>query len=425
MAASAESGLLRSIGKWELAGVAINGIIGAGIFGLPAKAFALAGPYSILAFLACAVVVTLVVLCFAEAGSRYQATGGPYLYAREAFGSWVGFQVGWLTWLARLSAFAANCNLLVAYVAYFWHGVDRVWLVCGIVLALAVINVIGVRDAAVASNVFTIGKLLPLVFFIGAGVFSLAPERFAVLAPPPFGDFSTAVLLLVYAFTGFEMAAIPAGEVRDPRRSMPLALLTAIGVVTGVYVLVQVVSIGTLPGLAGSERPLADAAGIFLGPAGSALIAAGAIVSIAGNLNVLVLAASRLPFAMAERSEMPRIFARTHPRFRTPHYAILLTSGLMLALTVSGTFIYAVTISTLVRLASYILTCAAVPVLRRKLGPARFAVPGGSAAAVAAIALAVWLLANATLREARDTAIAALVGLAVFVISTRFCRGTG
>ena len=211
------------------------------------------------------------------------------------------------------------------------------------------------------------------------------------------------MLLLVYAFTGFEMGMIPSGEVRDPQRNLPFALLTGIGVVASVYIGIQVVCIGTLPSLASSERPLVDAAGRFLGAAGAALITAGAVISIIGNLGVSLLAGSRIPFAMAERRELPAFFAATHARFRTPHRAVLLTAALMLVLTLSGTFIYALTVSTLVRLVIYGATCAALPLLRRRAGPAPFRAPAGLAVSAASLALIVWLLGHATRLEARDT----------------------
>src|SRR5256884_9497173 len=175
MEKSSSEGLLRGIRKWDLVAVAINGIIGAGIFGLPAKVYALIGTYSLIAFVACAIVVTLIILCFAEVGSRFDETGGPYLYAREAFGPTVGFEVGWLSWLARLTAFAANCNLMVSYLGFFWpsanSSIPRAAIIVLVVLVLTVLNVTGVRQAAIASDLFTIGKLIPMLIFIGVGLF--------------------------------------------------------------------------------------------------------------------------------------------------------------------------------------------------------------------------------------------------------------
>ena len=421
-----EEGLVRGIRRWDLVAVAINGIIGAGIFGLPAKTYSLIGTYSLFAFIACALVVTLIILCFAEVGSRFEETGGPYLYAREAFGPTVAFEVGWLIWLARITAFAANCNLMISYVSFFWPAasaaIPKALIIIGVVSMLATLNIVGVRQAAIASNLFTVGKLIPLLIFVAAGLFFLNPQALALTATPTTGAFSQSVLLLVYAFTGFEMAAIPAGEIKDPRRHLPPALLIAIGVVAVVYVLVQLVCIGTLPGLANSQKPLADAAQVFMGTAGAAIISAGAIISIAGNLNIIVLSGSRVPFAIAEQRQLPAFIARVHRRFATPYVAILITAGLMLLLTLKSSFVAALTISAIARLVTYGATCLALPVLRRRKNVAAplFRVRGGPVIAVLSLILAAWLLANSTFTEAWQAAVAASVGVIIYLIYRLF-----
>jgi amino acid transporter len=227
------------------------------------------------------------------------------------------------------------------------------------------------------------------------------------------------MLLLVYAYTGFEMAVIPAAEIRDPRRVVPRALLTGLGIVALFYVLIQLVCIRALPELSASGRPLADAAGRFLGRPGAVIISMGAVISIVGNLNVVVLAASRLPFAMAQRGELPGLLGAIHQRFHTPHAAIILTATLMGILTLSGTFLYAVTVSTIARLVIYGTTCAALPVLRRRaeVPPAAFRAPAGLVLSTAVCAFAAWLLIQSTWREVRDTAIAAALGYAVYRFS--------
>ena len=345
MVETTQEGLVRIIRRWDLGAVVLNATIGAGIFGLPSAVFALVGVYSLFAFITCAILVTLIILCFAEVSSRYTQTGGPYLYAREAFGPVVGFEVGWLMWIARVTAFAANCNLLLAYFGFFVPSVEtgatRVATITIIVAALTAINIIGVRDATMLTNGLTIAKLLPLTLFIGVGFFFIEGGSYALSSRPAFGDFSVSVLLLVYAFTGFETAVIPAGEARDPKRDLPWALLSAIALVTVFYVLIQFIAIGTLPDLAGSTRPLADAGGRFLGPMGAAIISAGALVSILGNLNVTLMVTPRLPFAMAERGELPEIIGAVHTRFHTPHIAIYFTGFIVLVLTLTGTFVYA------------------------------------------------------------------------------------
>jgi basic amino acid/polyamine antiporter, APA family len=420
MPTPSEEGLIRGIRRWDLIAVVINAIIGAGIFGLPSRTYALIGSYSIIAFVACAIVVALIILCFAEVGSRFDATGGPYLYAREAFGATVGFEVGWLIWLARVTAFAANCNLMINYLGYFWSGATTpTWktiIIVVFVTALALINVVGVRQSAIVSNAFAIGKLVPILIFIAAGMFFLNPQSFSLGSTPTSADFSKSVLLLVYAFTGFETATVPAGEMRDPQRNLPRALLIAIAIVAVVYILIQVVCVGTLPGLAQSTRPLADSAALFLGTAGASIISVGAIISISGNLNIVLLGGSRIPFAMSEQNHLPAFMGTLHKRFATPYVSIILTSVVMLVLTLQTSFLAALTVSTLARLVTYAATCASLPLFRRRQNapPAAFRIPGGSFIAVLSLILIAWLLWNSTKEERIAAGIAALVGLAIF-----------
>ena len=416
-----EADLVRGIRRWDLVAITINGIIGAGIFGLPSNVYKLIGTYSLIAFVACALVVALIILCFAEVSSRFDDTGGPYLYAREAFQPAVAFGVGWLIWLARITAFAANCNLLINYLSYFWlPATTPLWraaIIVLVVIALTLINLFGIRQAAIVSNAFTVGKLVPIIIFIAAGLFFLNPQAFEFGPSPTTGDFSKSVLLLVYAFTGFEMATIPAGEVRDPQRSLPRALLIAILVVATLYIMIQVVCVGTLPGLAQSQKPLADAGSQFLGAAGGAIISAGAIISITGNLNILLLSGSRLPFAMAEQKQLPAFVGSIHRKFFTPYVSILITAGLMLFLTLKSSFVAALTISTIARLVTYGTTCLALPVFRarRNTPAAMFRLPGGTIIAILSLLLIVWLLLNATFNEVRATAYAGGAGLLIYL----------
>jgi amino acid transporter len=269
-----------------------------------------------------------------------------------------------------MAGFAAICNLMVGYFAYFGptasSGWQRALLITGVIISLTIIDIVGVRRAALVSNIFTVGKLIPLLLFIAVGMFFINPQQFSFATPPDYRPFSNAVLLLVFMFVGFEATLIPSGEVHEPQRTIPFALVTAIGIVAVLYILIQFVCIGTLPELAHSERPLTDADSGFLGTAGGTAITIGALISMMGILHVSLLATSRLPFAMAERGQLPRILSTIHRRFHTPYVAILLTAAIMLGLTLSGTFIYAVTIAVIIRLIVYASTCAALPILRRR-----------------------------------------------------------
>jgi APA family basic amino acid/polyamine antiporter len=422
MQQTTRSGLVRGIRRWDFLLLAINAGIGAGIFGLPSRIYALTGMYSLVAYLACGVLIVLIILCFAEVAGRFNETGGPYLYAREAFGPAVGFQVGWLLWLTRIAGFAAVNNLLISYLGYFWpavgSGPSRVAVITAIVIALTGINVIGVRTAALVSGAFTALKVAPLVLFVAVGLFFIDPERLSFGTSPTYASFSDAVLLLVFMFMGFEGTLIPSGEVQEPQRTIPFSLLAATGGVVLLCTTIQLVCIGTLPDLANSERPLTDAGRLFLGNAGASVIAAGAVASMLGILNLSALATPRLPFAMAERGQLPRILSLTHPRFHTPYVALILSGAIILAVSLSGTFIYAVTLSVIIRLIVYAITCAALPVLRRRGDlPTSFTVPAGTVVSILSLILCVWLLSNSGWREARDTAIAVVVGSIVYAFT--------
>ncbi len=424
--------LVRGLGRWDLTAFTINCIIGAGIFGLPSKVQALIGSYSLFAFVACAIIVAFIVLCYAEVASRFSSTGGPYLYAKEGLGEVVGFEVGWLYWIVRLTTFAANCNLFVTYVGFFVPEASsqlfRIAIITAVVLGLTVVNVIGVRQSAVMTNIFTIGKLVPLFLFVIVGIFFIQPQNYSFDVVPEYGAFSSAVLILIYAFVGFEVAVIPAGETKDPARNFPFALLTALVVVAFIYILVQIVSIGTLPNLATSERPLADAASGFMGPIGAAFIVAGALTSILGNLNVGLFGASRIGYAMGEAKEIPSAIAATHPRFKTPYVSIILNGLIVLFLTVWASFLTAVAIATITRLLVYATTCLSLIVFRRRkdMPPAPFLAPFGVLAAVLSLGLILWLLTNVDFsKEGLPIVIAAVAGLLIYLgtQATRKFRG--
>lgn len=413
--------LVRGISRWDLTAIAINTVIGTGIFLLPAKITGLIGSYSLFAFVACAVIVGLIVVCFAEVSSRFEATGGMYLYAKEAFGSAVGFEVGWLYWIVRVTTFATNCNALLIYLGFFFpsanSGFWRYFIVSLVVLIVTIVNFIGVRESSIMTNIFTVGKIIPLLIFAAVGMFFIQPANFSFGELPEYASFSSAILILIYAFVGFEAAVIPAGETKDPQKNVPFALLTALGFCAMLFIIIQVVAIGTLPELATSERPLADAAGKFMGSFGASFIAIGALVSILGNLNGGYLASSRIPFAMAEQKELPQILARTHEKFKTPYVSLALTSVVIFVFTLQTSFVSALTIATITRLIVYATTCASLPVFRsRSDAPnAKFTSPFGILASVLSLILIIWLLTQVDYKkEGLVMLIMAAIGLVIY-----------
>ena len=418
-----EEKLVRGISRWDLTAIAINTIIGTGIFILPARVTGLIGSYSLLAFLACAVIVAFIVLCFAEVSSRFQSTGGMYLYAREAFGSAVGFEVGWLYWIVRVTTFATNCNALLIYVSFFFpsaaEGYWRILIVSLVVLIITIVNFIGVRESAIMTNIFTVGKIVPLFIFVAVGAFFIQPENFSFGEMPEYTKFSEAILVLIYAFVGFEAAVIPAGETKDPKKNVPFALLTALAFCAVLFMAIQIVAIGTLPELANSKTPLADAAGKFMGNFGAAFIAIGALISVLGNLNGGFLAATRLPFAMAEQKELPQVLAKTHEKFKTPYVSLLLTSLVIFVFTLQTSFYSALAIATITRLLVYATTCASLPVFRRKTNApeAKFIAPFGIFATIASLILIIWLLFQVDYKkEGLAIVILAAIGLVIYFL---------
>lgn len=395
-------GLVRAVSRWQLVGLAINDVVGSGVYLLPAAATALLGAASVWAVVLAGFAVGLLVLCFAEASSYFDEPGGAYLYTREAFGRFVGFEVGWMTWLARVASIASLANGFVQATAYFWPaaagGWERIAIICGMVLLLAAINIRGVQAGARTAVGLVIAKMLPLVLFIVVGSWFVEGSRLTVLEAPRGGSLGQAALLLLFAYAGFENTPAAAGEYRNPRRDVPFALLVMILIVTLVYSAVQVVALGTLPDLARSSSPLAEAAARFAGHWGAWLLTVGAMLSIAGNAGNTTLIGPRYLFALACDGYGSQWLARVHPDYHTPANAIILQTVVVLALALSGSFVQLATLSVVARVATYIGTAAAVPVLRRRMairsGTVRL--PLGATIPIAALALAIALLVSAT-----------------------------
>jgi APA family basic amino acid/polyamine antiporter len=418
--------LIRGIGKWDFVALIVNITIGAGILGLPSKIFALVGIYSLPAIVGCAILILLLILCFAEVGSRFSGTGGPYLYTLATLGPLTGFIAGWLLWLSRLFSFASVCNLFVDYTAYLWptvaHGSSRMFLIGFVTLTLAVINYAGIRPATKINNVITIIKLLLLILFVGAGLFFIHPSNFQTINSFKPSAFLSSVLLLVFAFSGFDVASVPAGEVIEPQKTVPQSLLIAISIVSILYLGIQYVCIGTLPGLSQSNKPIADAARLFMGTAGGYLITVGALITMLGTLNVLMLTSSRLLFAMAEQRQLPLKLSYINKRYHTPSFAISITVAVLLLLTIGGNFVNTLTISAIIRLFTFITTCLALPLLRKQQTKrAPFTVPGGVYIAVISIIVCLFLFLNIDRNEAVNAGMLTLAGVAVYL----FCKYTG
>jgi basic amino acid/polyamine antiporter, APA family len=377
------------MGRWTLTALVINSIIGSGIFGLPSVVAGYVGKQSPLAYLVAAAGIGVVMACFAEVASQFGEAGGPYLYAREAFGRFIGLEIGWLLLLVRLTAAAAAGNLFTNYLAEFWPAVQepvtRLSVLAVLIGFLTAANVRGIKSGAAASNVFTVAKLVPLILFAIAGIVFLLRAHPAIPGVQqsgtsvPIRNWLEAVLVLMFAYGGFEGAVIPMAETKDPRRDAPFALLVALVTVTLLFFAIQYIVVAVLPGAAMTDRPLAAAARQFAGTAGAALISTGALISVSGFLTAQLLLAPRLTFALGEKGDFPPFFARIHSRFHTPHISILVFAAIIWCLAAAGNFTWNVYLSSVGRLFIYGFTCAALPVLRRKHPGARaYRLPAGN-----------------------------------------------
>ena len=419
--------------RWEIVALSVNDVIGSGVYLiLPVAAALLLGPASVWAILGAGFAVALLVLCFAEASSLFDTPGGAIVYTRAAFGEFVGFEVGWMTWIARIASIASLSVFFARAVGYLWdganHGLGQALTIVLPLLALTWINVRGIKAGAVTAVVLSLGKTLPLLLLVGVGIFAVSWKRIFPVPPPESGNFTKAALLVLYAYSGFENTPAPAGEFRNPKRDVPFALLTQIAIVTAIYTLVQLVAIGTVPDLGRSQTPLADAGRLLLGPAGGFLLTIGAVLSVLGTNNNTVLAGPRYLYALAENGRLPRAFARIHPRYRTPHVAILTQSGIALALIAIDAVLHAVrpgalgvaeelaVLSTIARLATYIGTCLAVPVLRRKLpaSPRTIRLPGGPVIPIAALVICLLFLSAAETKSFVAGGIALAIGALIY-----------
>lgn len=395
--------LRRALGKWDLTAIGINQVIGSAVFLLPSQVAAQVGGWGPVAFLAVGLASLLVALCFAELGSRFEQTGGSYLYARAAFGRFVAFEIGWMQWVARITSQAGIANGIALALGFYWPavtgGTGRVAVIAGMTLAIGWINLLGIRPSAVVVNLLTVAKLVPLGLFIAIGVWFVDIGAVVPTGPVTLSQASAAALLLVFAFGGYDVIGVPAGEATDPRRHVPFAFVATILAVTAVMALAHVVAAGTLPTLAASSTPLADASAVFMGSAGALLVSIGAVVSMAGNSFGSVLTGSRMLFAMAEHGDLPRWLATVHPRYRTPSNAILCMMVVVLTLALSGSFVVLALASGVARLVIYTGTCAAALRLRyvpAPVGPAPFVAPGGPLVPILAIVVSLAILAGAT-----------------------------
>jgi amino acid transporter len=419
-----EEKLPRNLGLWGIWMLVVNGLIGAGIFGLPSGAAAFAGEYSVLVYAFCALLILPIILCFAELGSYFRGTGGPIRYGTLAFGPFVGFQGGWLYYLARLISFSANTVLLTDSIAYFiagaGTGTGRIISLAVICVGLSVINVLGSIESIRSMTLFTIIKFAVLILLPLGGFILLGSEVIPSFESPiPASDnLGAAALLLIYAFVGFEGAVVPAGEAKRPERDMPLGLLLGLAVVAVLYMVIQLVSQAAVPDLANSKTPLLDVSASLFGPVGAIVLMVGVAASVLANLVSSMFSATRVTYALSLEKSLPRWFGEVHSRYLTPANSVVFFGIAAFLLAAFGSFKVLAAMTVLSRLFLYGMSCAAIPKLRPQFrGEGRFILKGGYLIPVLGIGACLWLMLQVSSQSIWMTAI--FVGIGSFLYWVR------
>ena len=423
---SSAPGLVRAVGVFGLAASIFNVTVGGGIFRLPSGAAAAAGTAAPFVYLICAAVIGCVVLCFAEAGSRVPLTGGPYAYVEAVFGPYIGFMAGVLLWMIGTTAVAGVASAAAEGVGTL-IGVPaiRTPLIVAAFVGLALVNIRGVQQGTRLIMVMSVAKLVPLLLFIGVGVFFIVPANIAVTEVPGPASMARAAVILFFAFSGCESALVPSGEVKDPARTVPRALAIAMIGVTLLYLAVHLVAAGVLGDRLASVKtaPLAFAAEQFMGSPGRLLLLVGATISMFGYVSGMTLAVPRALWKFAQDGLLPRAVGSIHPTYRTPHVAIVVQTSFVGLLAIFNSFEQLAVISNLAALLLYAACAAATLILRqrgvRQEGAVPFSVPGGPLIPVITVLMIAWLLTSITLQEWTVLGGTLAVASVIFVIARR------
>ncbi len=430
MAADGTARLKRDIGFYGASLLVLNGLIGAGIFALPGAVASNAGLWSPWLFLVVGFLFLSVVLTFAALASYYDNSGGPILYAIDAFGPVAGFSTGWLLFVSRMSAYAANSTVMATYVGalepWFAEGPGRALVIVLVTAGLTWANVIGVKDGVRTMAVLTVVKVTPLVLLVLGG---LGEVTGATLIPGGsifIDSVGQTSLLLIYAYVGFETLAVTAGETRDPRKSLPNALVRTVVAIGVLYFLVVLVYVSIIPADAYATSTLVDVGRQLAGPVGAVGITVAAIFSIGGNCSQSMLQGPRLLFSLAEHGMLPRIFASISERYYTPHVAIIATGALGMGLALTGTFVQLAIASSLARLIAYMLCIAALPAVHKQADEETrrhaYRLKGGYTIPLVGLGICLWLMLQTTSENWIAVGLLLGAGVALFLLEKRFAQ---
>jgi basic amino acid/polyamine antiporter, APA family len=369
--------LKRELGLFDVINLVIGTIVGADIYIAAAFGAGYLGPSSIFAWLIAGLMAIIIALCFAECSSLLPRVGGPYAYAKESFGDFTGFMVGWSLLIASWSAIAVFPLAFVSYLLFFYPAMPQ-WMQVLIkiffVLFLTIINYYGVKEAGKANDILTILKLAPILLFTLFGIVyflfnpGLFMANFTPLAPMGFGGMGSALVLIFWAYVGFELVTVPADEIKDAKKTIPRAIIMGMSIITLFYLVTNLVILGSVPWvqLSTSTAPLSLAGSALLGGLGAILLTFGALFSISGSDEAGILSSARIPYAMAGDGLLPHVFAKVHPEYGTPYVALYVQSIVTLIAAIFGNISQLIILSVFTLLFCYLVTCLAVFPLRKK-----------------------------------------------------------
>lgn len=413
----------RSLGRFDVTCLGLNAIVGSGIFALPDDLYRELGVLSPLAFLCCALGLLPIALCYARAASVCEKSGGPYVYASEAFGPRVGFGVGWMCFTNSVFSFAAVAAAAAAYAARlvpaFGEPLAQKLVSVLIIATFAALNYRGAKPGAVAVDTFTAGKFLVLLILVAVLLTRVEPQHFANgPMPEGLGNLGSAMFIALFAAQGFEVVPVPAGETRAPRRDVPFAVLSSLAVASLLYVVVQLVLVGSGANLVSSDAPLADAA-LAVAPALGVVIAIGGLISTLGFVSGSALGTPRYLFAVALEGQLPRRLAAIHAVHQSPHVAVLATAALAIVCVLPFDYRALIGMSNVAVAVQYLATCLAVRKLDRdRPARARAVLPWLGAG------VSLWIFTEASGQELIWAGASLVVGACLVTLTARSLRGT-
>lgn len=418
----------KKLGFWSIVLLGINGIIGSGIFLLPNKAMAIIGPASLLVMLFDMLLVLAITFCFAEASGLFKENGGAYIYAKEAFGDFIGYEVGFLSWATRIIAFSTMSVGFATALGGLIPSLNTVMMkniiISVIFIVLAVINLLGIKLYEVIQNLATIAKILPFILFIGMGIFYIEPVNFTPLVPNGVytpGSFGAAAVILFFAFTGFESLAVAAAEMENPQKNLPKATLITIFTVSAIYILLLACAIGIMGyELADTTAPVQAAFTRIAGAFGTTIVAAGTLISIGALCIASSFITPHSGLALAEQHMLPAFMAKRN-RFGAPYWCIIVSTIVAMLIGYTGGFAFLASISVVSRFSQYIPTCLSIMVFRKKMpdAPRVFKIPFGPVIPVIALLVSFWLLAQAKPQQLLIGFGAAIVALPFYFLVHR------